>query len=98
MIHRLVKMTFQPDKVDDFLKMFESKKEKIRSFKGCHYLALWQDKNNANLFFTVSIWENESCLDKYRLSDFFKSIWKITKTYFDDKPVAWTNKQLHQLP
>jgi heme-degrading monooxygenase HmoA len=83
-------MTFQKERIEDFLKMFNERKLRIRNFPGCLHLELWQYKKETNAFFTYSIWESEEALNHYRFSEFFKETWSITKTYFSNKPEAWT--------
>ena len=90
MIQRLVKMTFQTEQTDTFLANFEQVKDRIRQFEGCSYLKLLRDKNQPNVLFTYSYWENESNLDAYRYSDYFKNVWSKTKILFDDAPQAWS--------
>lgn len=90
MIKRIVKLTFNQDKVDIFLKNFEKNKLKIRNFEGCHHLELWRDTYARNVFFTYSYWDNEDALNNYRHSELFKSIWSKTKILFCEKPKAWS--------
>ena len=90
MIKRIVKLTFQPKKVDDFLANFEANKLQIRNFEGCHHLELWRDTRQSNIFFTYSYWENENALNTYRHSELFKKVWKKTKVLFADQPEAWS--------
>lgn len=90
MFVRIVKMSFHSKFIEDFLEMFEEKKTFIRNSEGCQLLELYQDKNNTEIFFTYSYWKNESNLENYRNSDLFKETWKQTKTYFNDKPQAWS--------
>lgn len=90
MIKRIVKLTFQEDKIGDFLKIFETSKSKIRKFEGCHHVELLRAQSPKNVFFTFSIWEDETALQKYRHSDLFRSTWSQTKVLFSDKPVAWS--------
>ncbi|RZS98719.1 putative quinol monooxygenase [Cecembia calidifontis] len=98
MMIRVVRMTFQEDKVRDFLDNFEANKEKIRHFPGCRYLELWQDKNFKNIFMTYSHWESEEALNQYRDSELFKSVWTYTKTLFSEKPMAFSAKKIEELP
>ena len=93
MIVRIVQMTFQPDKIAEFLNLFEEKKQLIRGFEGCAHLELWNDTKNENIFFTYSIWQSEAHLDHYRFSPLFKDIWPRTKALFADKPQAWSVQQ-----
>lgn len=90
MFVRIVKMSFHSKFIHEFQEMFEQKKNLIRNTKGCQLLELYQDKNNPEIFFTYSYWENESVLENYRNSDFFKATWKQTKSYFNNKPEAWS--------
>lgn len=94
MITRIVKMTFLPDKVDLFLDVFKEINNRISSFEGCLYLELVQDVNNKNTFFTISRWSEESYLEKYRQSEFFKKTWLKTKVLFGEKPYAWSTASL----
>lgn len=90
MIKRIVKMTFDPDRVDDFVRIFEEKKQYIRNFEGCQHLELWRATQAGNIFFTYSFWENEAALERYRHSDLFRTTWVKTKALFADKPEAWS--------
>ena len=87
---RIVKMTFNPEKVNEFLANFEEVKSKIRAFDGVEHLELLSDKNNPNIYFTYSIWESEDHLNNYRHSDLIKSVWAVTKPLFIKKPEAWS--------
>lgn len=92
MIHRIVKMEFDPEKVEEFLSNFEENKTKIRASAGCYKLILLQDKDNTNIFFTYSYWVDEASLENYRNSELFKGVWAKTKVLFNAKPVAWSTK------
>ena len=83
-------MSFENDKIDFFLKNFNSNKEKIRNFEGCNSLKLLRDKNNPNIFFTYSYWQSEKYLEAYKNSELFKSVWGKTKILFNNKPEAWS--------
>lgn len=93
MIIRIVKMTFAPDKVDDFLNHFNQWKNQIRNMPGCTHLELLNDINNPNIFFTYSYWDSENDLNNYRNSELFEMVWAQTKTWFIAKPEAWSMKQ-----
>lgn len=97
MFTRIVKMEFKKEKVPTFLNNFEKIKEKIRAFEGCSYLELYQDKNNNDIFFTYSRWEDEADLENYRTSDLFKTVWATTKPMFRSKAQAWSVDTLHSL-
>ena len=93
MIVRIVQMTFDPQKTDNFLELFEERKQTIRNFEGCTHLELWQDAHTSNIFFTYSVWESEDNLNHYRFSEFFKDTWVRTKALFIAKPQAWSVNQ-----
>jgi quinol monooxygenase YgiN len=90
MINRIVKLTFQPDRVDDFLGVFNEMQDIIRNSPGCTGLTLLRDKHRNNIFFTYSTWDDEASLEAYRRSETFSDIWARAKIGFSDKPEAWT--------
>ena len=90
MFVRIVKLSLEPSRIEEFLSNFESQKENIRGFEGCKFLELYRDKHNANIFFTYSYWKAEADLENYRHSDLFKGIWAKTKPMFNGKPEAWS--------
>ncbi|MEM9895444.1 MAG: antibiotic biosynthesis monooxygenase family protein [Bacteroidota bacterium] len=89
-IKRIVRMEFAADKVQDFLRLFDRVQSKIRRSEGCLHLELCRDANNANIYFTFSIWDSEQDLERYRASDLFAVTWKETKTFFNGKPEAFS--------
>ncbi len=91
---RIVKMTFEPSKVEEFLANFRQVKEQIRNFEGVEHLELLNDKNNANIYFTYSIWKSDEYLEKYRHSDLFKDVWAKTKPLFSKKAEAWSLEKI----
>lgn len=93
MIVRIVQMTFEKGHIDDFLALFNDRKQLIRGFDGCSHLELWQDSKEPNVFFTYSIWTSEKHLDHYRFSELFKDTWSKTKILFAEKPKAWSVQQ-----
>ena len=52
MLIRIVKMTFKKNEVENFLKVFEASKTKIRNFEGCQHLELWQEKSESDILVT----------------------------------------------
>ena len=55
MFVRIVKLTFQEDKIAAFLENFNEIKHQIRSFEGNEFLELYQDKQNASVFLLTVI-------------------------------------------
>jgi len=97
MFIRIVKLSFKPEHVEEFLANFESNKFQIRNFEGCKKLKLFRDKDRDNLFFTYSHWRSVTDLENYRNSELFKSVWAKTKILFNDKPEAWSVDNLEEL-
>ena len=90
MIIRIVKMEFAEGRVPEFLTIFASSKDKIRSFPGCEHLQLLQGEADPCIFFTYSHWQGEDDLDKYRNSDLFRGVWRNTRKLFSAAPKAWS--------
>ncbi len=93
MIIRIVKMTFQPEKVNEFLTIFNDSKQLIRNMTGCKHLELLNDINSPTIFFTYSYWDSENDLRNYRDSLLFQNVWKKTKILFSVKAEAWSVAQ-----
>jgi hypothetical protein len=95
MVKRIVKMTFQPALVNEFLVIFEESSPKIRAFPGCLHLELWRSTEAGTaVLFTYSHWENEDALEAYRQSDLFSATWARTKVLFAARPEAWTVEKI----
>lgn len=94
MLIRIVRMTFQEEKVADFLEIFRNSKEKIRAFEGCQHVELLQDLHQPNVYSTYSHWQTEEHLNRYRSSELFGQVWPATKALFSDKPQAWSLKKV----
>jgi len=97
MLVRIVKLSLQEDKIEEFLSNFNNQKLSIRNFPGCQFLELYNDKQSKNVFFTYSYWDNEDTLDNYRNSELFQGIWAVTKPMFNAKPEAWSVDKLESL-
>lgn len=94
MIIRIVRLTFDPAKTEDFLKIFNEYKINIRDFHGCTHLELHRDADQRNIFATNSYWEGPEDLESYLKSELFKEIWSKTKILFSGKPVAFSHERV----
>jgi len=83
-------MEFKPEKVNEFLEFFQSKKHHIQAFDGCLHLELCRDNLYENVYYTLSHWTEEKALEAYRHSDFFEETWKYTKRLFGGRPLAYS--------
>ncbi|HYG49835.1 MAG TPA: antibiotic biosynthesis monooxygenase family protein [Flavobacteriales bacterium] len=90
MITRVVKMSFEADRIELFKKIFAETKGGIRAFPGCNEVNLFQHATDPSVFFTISKWNSEADLDHYRNSEFFAKVWNMTRQGFKAKPEAWT--------
>ncbi|MDA0194363.1 MAG: putative quinol monooxygenase [Bacteroidetes bacterium] len=93
MLIRIVRMTFKEDSVDDFLEIFRENSDQIKACNGCVDLELLRDLDNPNVFITKSRWINQSLLEDYRNSEFFKTTWQKTKPLFSEKPLAFSSEK-----
>ncbi|GAA4368978.1 putative quinol monooxygenase [Hymenobacter saemangeumensis] len=91
MLIRVVRMTFHPDRVADFLTIFRNSEQLIRQQPGNRHLELWQDADNPNIFCTFSHWETAEALDAYRKSALFGEVWPATKRLFAAPPYAFSS-------
>ena len=94
MITRIVRLSFEPSKIPDFLDVFNNSKDKIAGFEGCKSVELMQDHDQENVYYTYSIWEGKEYLENYRHSDLFAGVWAKTKVLFNDKPLAYSLKKV----
>lgn len=90
MIVRIVRLTIQPEKSEEFLNHFNRIKNRIAGFDGCSLLELHTELHHPNVFFTLSYWESEAHLKNYQQSDFFKETWSTVKPLFQSKAEAWS--------
>jgi autoinducer 2-degrading protein len=93
MITRIVRMEFQPAHVEDFLAHFKGIAQKIRQFPGVRQLELHRDAGQSNVFYTYSKWADEGDLEIYRQSELFKGAWGQAKSWFSEKPQAFSLRQ-----
>lgn len=60
------------------------------NFQECESLEAFEDKKQPGVFFTFSVWKEETSLEEYRNSAYFREIWATIKPWFDEKPLAWS--------
>ncbi|OON67295.1 putative quinol monooxygenase [Hymenobacter sp. CRA2] len=90
MIIRIVRMTFRPDAVAEFLRVFRASEDRIRAQPGCRHMELWQDDDQPHIFCTHSHWDAAADLDRYRRSALFGEVWPATKKLFAAPPLAFS--------
>jgi quinol monooxygenase YgiN len=90
MLTRIVKLTFQEDKVTEFLSFFDTINTRVSTFENCYGMRLMQDIHHPTIIFTYSNWKDENALNNYRDSDLFGVVWSTIKPWFGGKPEAWS--------
>lgn len=82
MLTRLVRMRFQPDRVDAFLALYAVMRPKIVSQPGCRSVQLVREIDDPAAFATWSVWESAAALEAYRTSAFFRQYWPQVRALF----------------
>lgn len=90
MIIRIVRMHFTEAGVDEFLEIFNANKEAIRNFEGCTHLELLKDAEDETIYTTLSHWRDPACLESYRKSALFGSVWGRVKSLFAERTQAFS--------
>jgi heme-degrading monooxygenase HmoA len=90
MIYRVVRLQFRPETTEQFEAFFYERKPLIEAFEGCYRTDLLRNTKEPSVYYTLSEWESEAHLDRYRFSPFFKETWAITKSLFAEKAQAFS--------
>lgn len=90
-------MHFTDAGVDEFLQIFNENKTAIRNFPGCSHLQLLKDVNDPTTYTTLSYWQDEYCLENYRKSELFSSVWGRVKTLFAERSQAFSLEKFIEL-
>lgn len=91
MIKRIVAMDLLPGQEAAFLNIFDQAKHQIRAMNGCIGLEVLKGQHDGQLsIWTISFWESEEDLERYRSSTLFKATWAAVKPLFSGKARAWT--------
>ncbi len=90
MLIRIVKLHIQPEKSEDFIALFYAAQPTILGMNGCISVILTVDAEVPNIFYTHSTWSNETALNAYRDTTFFKTTWAATKALFEHKAEAFS--------
>jgi len=99
MIKRIVKMNIRADREVAFRAIFDEVKEAIRAQPGCLGLELLRmERDGQPSWWTISLWEAEADLERYRQSDLFSATWARVKPLFYDRSEAWSLTPIEYLP
>ena len=93
MIIRVVRLTLHPDRVNDFISLFNQSAPTIRGFAGCRHLELWVDVSFPNIVTSYSHWDSDTDLQTYRASAFFKKTWASVTPMFAAPATAHSYKR-----
>lgn len=97
MLVRIVRMHFTEAGAAEFLVIFNANKERIRNFDGCVGLELLRDPDHPLTYATISHWKDEACLENYRKSELFASVWRTVKTHFSARAEAFSLQSFIQV-
>ncbi|GIV95804.1 MAG: hypothetical protein KatS3mg057_0461 [Herpetosiphonaceae bacterium] len=97
MIWRLVQLKFQPDRVDEFLAIWQEVHTTIRRQPGCLSLMLLRDTSDPAAFATWSCWTDRRALQIYRRSNFFGEFWPQVKTLLREPAQAVSYEQIEEI-
>ncbi len=90
MLIRIVRMTFAPERIAEFLQLFRESEDSIRQMPGCLFLELWQDVDQPHIYCTHSHWASAQALQDYRRSGLFGRVWPATKALFASPALAFS--------
>jgi heme-degrading monooxygenase HmoA len=90
-------MHFTEAGVEEFLEIFNANKVAIRNFDGCTHLELLKDAEDESVYTTLSHWRNAQCLENYRKSELFASVWGSVKTLFSERTQAFSLEKFIEL-
>jgi len=92
-IIRIVRLTFSESTIDACENLYAKHAEAIASQPGCFGVELVEDVNNPYVRATVSRWDSEESLNRYRDSELFGEVWPETKALFAGTPEVWSYKK-----
>ncbi|HTE29965.1 MAG TPA: antibiotic biosynthesis monooxygenase family protein [Chryseolinea sp.] len=90
MVIRIVHMRFTEAGVNRFLDLFSRNLNAIRHSSGCEHLELLKDAADPLHYTTLSHWDSEHSLEKYRQSALFKDVWGQVKPLFSGPSRAYS--------
>lgn len=94
MLIRIVIMTIEDDRCDDFEAAFSSVRQHISDFEGCIQLRMLRGTDEPSVYTTLSTWTGKDALERYRQSDLFKKTWATVKPMFAARAVAYSYEEL----
>ena len=83
-------MHFTDAGVEEFLEIFRVNQNAIRNFPGCSHLELLKDLEDGSVYTTLSHWDAQSNLDRYRQSELFANVWGSVKPLFAERTQAFS--------
>lgn len=84
---RVVRLSFCPEHVVQFMDLFEEFKARIAGHPGCRFVYLLRC---GETFFTISGWNRPEDLETYRTSSLFGAVWKKTRSWLSEPAQAWS--------
>lgn len=70
----------------------------LKEQKGCMHLDMFSDKKEKDIFYSYTIWDNDTNLKKYRKSALYKELSGKILPLCDKEPKAWTVDEAFEKP
>jgi len=96
MLVRIVQLHIQEAHINLFLNLYAAHQQTISTNEGCVSVQLLQQEGHLNQVATLSQWKSEEYLNKYRNSEFFKTLWKQVKPLFASPAKAFSYQVWNQ--
>lgn len=90
MILRVVKMKVESKKIEAFELFMNNLHDEKLKLSGCLHFDFFHEKENNNIYYAYTIWENEKYFKQYKKSDLFKEVVTTLKSLCIEEPKAWT--------
>jgi len=74
MIYRVVRLHLRPEETARFEAFFRERQPQIEAFDGCYKTILLRNTKEPDVYYTLSEWESEAHLDRYRYSAFQRNL------------------------
>ncbi|MFW5659128.1 MAG: putative quinol monooxygenase [Bacteroidota bacterium] len=88
MIIRLVRLPTSPERLPRLKAVLADVMPTVRQQPGCTHLELLADHDQPCVLFTLSHWQSDADLQRYRKSEVFGKVWPRLKAELSEKPSA----------
>ena len=90
MLIRLVRLPASPETLPALRATLAEVMPTVRQQAGCTHLELRADHDAPHVLYTLSHWESDADLQRYRRSEIFGKIWPRLKVHLRERPSAFS--------